>query len=76
MTAIATQYVSAPGSRARVTPFERTLLRTASALDAFVVTRLERRTGAVGRQALTVQAAFALARRDAEARGVMGMIPR
>jgi len=58
------------------TPFERTLLHAASALDLFVSARLERRGSAVHRRAAAVQSAAAVLRRDAEARGAIGLLPR
>ncbi len=60
----------------RTTGFERTLLRAASALDAFVVTRLERRDGDELRRVQLAQDATAEARRSAQARGAMGVLPR
>ena len=68
--------ISAPRALTRATPFERTLLRAASALDLFVAARLERRGGAAHRRAVEAQTAAAADRRAAEARGAIGMLPR
>ncbi|WP_127818911.1 hypothetical protein [Microbacterium sp. CPCC 204701] len=66
----------APALAARATRFDRTLLRAASAIDAFVVSRLERRAGDGSRRAVAAQAAAEHLRRDAEARGAIGILPR
>ncbi|SFS05878.1 hypothetical protein SAMN04487846_2036 [Microbacterium sp. cf046] len=68
--------ISAPRSLTRTTPFERALLSAASALDVYVAARLERRNGAAHRQAAVAQSAFDAARRGAEARGAIGILPR
>jgi hypothetical protein len=68
--------ISAPRSLSRTTAFERTLLHAASALDAFVATRLARRAGAPYRRSLDAQTSFTLARDDARARGAIGILPR
>lgn len=61
---------------ARTTPFERALLRAASAIDSFVVARFERRTGGAGLRAAATQDAVDRSRREAEARGAIGILPR
>jgi hypothetical protein len=76
MTAITADELAARGFRASATRFDRALLRAASALDAYVVARVEKRDDAQERRALTVQAAASTARREAEARAAMGMLPR
>jgi hypothetical protein len=58
------------------TRFDRTLLRTASAIDAYVSARVERRHGAGWRRAMSAQAAATGARRDAQALAALGMPPR
>ena len=58
------------------TRFDRTLLRTASAIDAYVLARVERRHGAEWRRAMSARAAATGARRDAEALAALGMLPR
>ena len=76
MTAITADELTARGFRASATRFDRALLRAASALDAYVVARVERRDGVDERRALIAQAGVAGARREAEARAAMGMLPR
>ncbi|MGN6221708.1 MAG: hypothetical protein ACTHNQ_19595 [Microbacterium sp.] len=61
---------------ARTTAFDRALLQAASALDAFVATRLERRADAARRRSVAVQDAAAGARSAAEARAAIGVLPR
>jgi hypothetical protein len=68
--------ISAPRTSAGITTFERSLLRTASAMDRFVVQRLERRASAEYHRAAAVQSATVLARDAAQARGAMGLLPR
>jgi len=68
--------VTAARTATRATPFERTLLRAASALDEFVAARVERRGGAEYRRAAEAQSGVVAVRRSAEARGVIGMLPR
>ena len=68
--------ISAPRISAGVTPFERSLLRAASALDQFVSHRLERRAGAEERKAAAVRSSTASARSAAEAHAAWGMLPR
>ena len=68
--------ISAPRISAGTTPFERSLLRTSSALDGFVVRRLERRASVEYRRADDVQSARVSARDAAQARGAMGLLPR
>ncbi|HEX5729105.1 hypothetical protein [Microbacterium sp.] len=58
------------------TAFERTLLNAASALDAFVAVRLERRDGAVHRRLVEAQAAASALRVEAEAERAIGLLPR
>lgn len=76
MTAVTVQHLVAPALAARATRLERMLLRAASALDAYVVARLERRASAEMRRALVAQTAATQARRDAEANGALGILPR
>ncbi|MBW9108439.1 hypothetical protein [Microbacterium ureisolvens] len=76
MSAITADELAARGFRASATRFDRALLRAASALDAYVVARVEKRDDAQERRALTVQAAASTARREAEARAAVGMLPR
>jgi hypothetical protein len=68
--------ISAPRVRTGATAFERTLLGAASALDRFVAVRLERRSGAEYGRAHAAQLAFVARRDAAQARGVMGLLPR
>ena len=69
--------ISAPRGYARTTAFDRTLLWTSAALDTFVSHRLERRAAAAERRrAIAAQTRFAGARRDAQAGGSVGMLPR
>ena len=58
------------------TRFDRSLLRAASLLDAVVAARLERRGTGRWRDALASQTAAADARRAAQARGAIGILPR
>lgn len=77
MTAITAHHVvSSRTAAARTTAFERALLQAASTLDAFVATRLERRSDAARRQSVEIQDAAARARSAAEARAALGMLPR
>ena len=75
-TITAAQRTTLSFSASSPTRFERTLLRAASALNGFVVVRLERRTGSGSRHALAAQNAVIRRRRDAEARGAIGILPR
>jgi hypothetical protein len=68
--------ISAPRGYTRTTPFERSLLWTSSSLEHFVSGRLERRATAERRRARTAQTGFSEARRDAQARGAIGILPR
>lgn len=68
--------ISAPRIRTGATPLERVLLGAASALDAFVAGRLERRRDTGRRDAYDAQRSFTAAREAAQARGAMGMLPR
>ena len=68
--------ITATRPRAGVTAFERTLLVTASALDAYVDSRVGRREPTEHRRAVAAKAAAALARREAQARGCIGLLPR
>jgi hypothetical protein len=68
--------ISAPRVRTGATPVERMLLSAASALDAFVAGRLERRTDTGRRHAHDAQRSFAAAREVAQARGAIGLLPR
>lgn len=68
--------ISAPSIRTHATGFERLLLRTAAGLNGFVVARHERGGAVERRRALTVQDAAAAARRQAEARAAIGIVPR
>ena len=63
-------------SHFRTTAFDRTLLHAASALDAFVAVRLERRDGAVHRRLIEAQAAASALRGEAEAGRAIGLLPR
>lgn len=81
MTAITTPSLSTPGLStrrpiARTTVMDRALLLTASALDAFVAGRVERRSAAERRRALVAQDGAAGARTHAQTLGAMGMLPR
>jgi hypothetical protein len=58
------------------TSFERTLLRAASALDGFVLSRLALRSTLEYRRAQEAQGAGASARGAAIALGAIGMMPR
>lgn len=66
----------APRVLAPATPFERTLLRTADSIDAFVADRLAARAArrTVGR--VTAQAEASDRRATAQAGGGLGMLPR
>ena len=68
--------ISAPRGYVRTTSFERSLLWTSVTLELFVSERLERRSAAEHRRASTAQAGFGEARRDAQARGAIGILPR
>jgi len=76
MTTITADELAARGLRASATRFDRTLLRAASALDAYAVARVEKRDDAAQRRALIAQASAGGARREAEALAAMGMLPR
>lgn len=76
MTTITADELATRGFRTTATRFDRTLLAAASALDAYVLARVEKRDRAEKRRALTAQAVVSGARRDAEARAAMGMLPR
>lgn len=75
MTTLTAHYATTR-TATRATTFERTLLRAASALDAFVLTRVERRGADELRRVARTQDASAEARRSAQARGAMGVLPR
>ena len=75
-TAPRAHFIVAPALAARATRFDRALLRAASALDSFVLARLERRAGDGPRRVLAAQAAAAERRRNAEACGSIGLLPR
>jgi len=75
MTTISTHHFVASVPAPRATLLDRVLLRAASTLDSFVAGRLARRGDMVQRRALTTQAAAVGARRDAEARGAIGILP-
>lgn len=62
--------------RVDTTPLERTLLHTASALDHFVTTRLERRAGRSSRARAVAAATHEQSRAVAQAFGAMGLLPR
>ena len=68
--------ISAPRVSVGTTPFERSLLRAATALDHFVSHRLERRSSAEERNAAAARSSAASVRNAAEAHAVMGMLPR
>jgi hypothetical protein len=68
--------ITAPRTVAGTTSFERTLLRAASALDQFVLHRLERRSAPDARSAAAARSVVASARDAAEAHAAMGMMPR
>ena len=76
MTAITSPYVRTRHAATRTTVIDRTLLRAAAALDAFVQARLERRVGAVAHHALAAQDAATTVRRNAEALAAVGILPR
>jgi len=76
MTTITAHHVVSSRSAARTTAFERALLQAASSLDAFVATRLERRSDAARRRSVEVQDAAVRSRSAAEARGALGILPR
>jgi len=76
MTTITAHHVASSRTAARTTAFERALLQAASSLDAFVATRLERRSDAARRQSVEVQDAAARSRSAAEARAAVGILPR
>ncbi len=73
MTTITASVAVTGGS---ATLFERTLLRTASLLDAYATSRLARRTSNLSRALMSTQATHADARADAQACGALGMLPR
>jgi hypothetical protein len=68
--------ISAPRGYARTTAFERSLLWTSSTLEQFVSERLERRTTPQRRRAGSAQTRFSDARREAQALGAIGILPR
>lgn len=68
--------ISAPRGYVRTTPFERSLLWMSVTLDHFVSHRLERRAADERRRAITAQTSYADKRRDAQATGGIGMLPR
>ena len=76
MTTITADELAARGFRTSATRFDRALLRAASALDAYVLARVEKRDDAEARRALTAQAAVSGARHQAEALAATGMLPR
>ncbi|WP_106814058.1 hypothetical protein [Microbacterium timonense] len=76
MSTITAPELSVRAFGSSTTRFERALLRAASALDAYVLTRLERRDAAARRDALAAEAAATGARRAAEALASVGMLPR
>lgn len=77
MSTITAGELAARGFAASATTrFDRTLLRTASAIDAYVVAHVERRHDADWRRAMSARAAATGARRDAEALGAWGLFPR
>jgi hypothetical protein len=76
MTTITAGELAARGFEASATRFDRALLRATSAIDAYVIARVERRDGAERRGALAAQIAVSGARRDAEALAATGMLPR
>lgn len=68
--------ISAPRALTRPTPFERTLLHAAAALDRFVSSRLERRGTTEHRRADDAWRAHSVTRSAAEAHGAIGLLPR
>jgi hypothetical protein len=76
MTTITAHHVVSSRAAARTTAFERALLQAASALDAFVASRLERRADDGRRRSVAVQDAAARTRAAAEARAALGVLPR
>ena len=68
--------ISAPRTSAGVTPFERSLLQAASALDAFVTHRLVRRASTEYRSAAAAQSRATAVRDAAQAHGAIGILPR
>ena len=76
MTTITTHDLAVRGFGSAATTFERALLRAASALDAYAIARQARRHDADRRRALVAQTRVAGARRDAEARAAIGLLPR
>ena len=68
--------ISAPRVSTGATPFERTLLHAASALDRFVASRLERRGATEYRRADDARRAYSVTRDAAHARGALGLLPR
>ncbi|MFK4836657.1 hypothetical protein ACI3KY_13105 [Microbacterium sp. ZW T2_14] len=76
MTTITAGEAARHGFVTPATRFDRTLLRAAAAIDAFVLARVERRVGAERRRALTAQATASGARREAQALAAIGILPR
>jgi len=76
MTTITAHHVVSSRTAARTTAFERALLQAASTLDAFVATRLERRSDEARGHSVEVQDAAARTRSAAEARAALGLLPR
>jgi len=68
--------ISAPRTSAGITPFERSLLRAATALDGYVSHRLDRRASVEYRRAAAAQAATIAIRDAAQAHGAIGLLPR
>jgi hypothetical protein len=68
--------ISAPRAVAGATPFERSLLRAAQTLDAYVASRLARRSSVAYRSAASAQSRALAARNSAEAHRSAGMLPR
>ena len=73
MTTITASVVVASGS---ATLFERTLLRTASLLDAYAVARVARRADHARHHQIFAQMTYASERADAQASGSLGLLPR
>jgi len=76
MTTITLPDVTTGTLSAAATGLDRALLRAASALDAHVLGRVERRAGLAFRRAASAQAAADRIRRDATARAAIGILPR
>jgi hypothetical protein len=68
--------ISATRVRRGATTLERAMLSAASAIDGFVIGRLERRSGSDHRRAHRAQRSFAEAREGAQARGAIGLLPQ